>query len=78
MKKIILILFCIISSQLFAQELAKFTVQIDDERIDAPVSVSLDGINYNTDKGDLVLYEITKGSEKVIPSQLEPGYSARL
>ena len=78
MKKIVLILFCIVTSQLFAQELAKFNIQIEDERIDAPVSVSLDGINYNTDKGNLVLYEITASGEKAIPSQIEAGHSARL
>jgi hypothetical protein len=38
----------------------------------------LDGINYNTDKGNLALYEITSTGEKAIPSQIEPGYSARL
>ena len=62
----------------FAQELAKFNVQIEEERIDAPVSVSLDGINYNTDKGNLTLYEITPTGEKTIPCQIEPGHSARL
>ncbi|MBK6283453.1 MAG: PmoA family protein [Draconibacterium sp.] len=46
--------------------------------MDTPVSVSLDELNYNTDKGNLVLYEITATGEKVIPSQLETGYSARL
>jgi hypothetical protein len=38
----------------------------------------LDRINYNTDKGNLVLYEITPSGNKEIPSQLETGYSARL
>jgi hypothetical protein len=38
----------------------------------------LDGVNYNTDKGNLALYEITSTGEKAIPSQIEPGYSARL
>jgi len=66
------------ASPLFGQQLVKFKVQIGDERIDAPVSVSLDGINYNTDKGNLVLYEITPAGEKAIPSQIETGYSARL
>ncbi|NCB09068.1 MAG: hypothetical protein EOM73_13000 [Bacteroidia bacterium] len=73
-----LLVFLFLSSQLFAQDLVKFNVNISDERIDAPVSVSLDGINYNTDKGNLALYEITPSGEKPVPSQVEPGHSARL
>jgi hypothetical protein len=63
---------------LLAQDLAKMTVHIGEEQIDAPVSVSLDGLNYNTDNGSLVLYEITAIGEKFVPSQLEPGHSARI
>lgn len=72
------LLFLFLSSHLFAQELAKFSVKTTDERIDAPVSVSLDGINYNLDKGNLALYEITSAGEKPIASQIEPGHTARL
>lgn len=78
MKNIVLIVLLIAAFQSFAQELAKFTVKTSDARIDDPVSVSLDGMNYNTDKGNLVLYEITNAGEKEIPSQLEAGHSARL
>jgi len=78
MKLILTLLTIIFAQQLFAQELAKFFVQIEEERIDAPVSVPLDGINYNTDKGNLVLYEITKTGETIIPSQIETGHSAQL
>jgi hypothetical protein len=46
--------------------------------MNAPVSVSLDKINYNTDKGNLVLYEIKNGREVEIPCQVETGHSARL
>lgn len=73
-----LLFLLVVTSSTYAQQLAKFKVQFDDERIDSPVSVALDGINYNTDKGNLVLYEITSTGEKMIPSQLETGYSARL
>jgi hypothetical protein len=73
---LIALVFC--SSILSAQELAKFNVKTLEERIDAPVSVSLDGINYNTDKGTLSLYEITPNGEKQITSQIEPGYTAKL
>ena len=73
-----ILLFFSFATTLFAQELAKFTVKVEDERIDAPVSVTLDGINYNSDKGNLMLYEITPNGEKAIPSQLEADHSARL
>ena len=73
-----LLVLLLFASSLNAQELAKFSVKTTDERIDAPVSVSLDGINYNTDKGTLALYEITSAGEKPIASQVENGYSARL
>lgn len=78
MKNILFILFSLISPVVFAQELTKFSVQIEEERIDAPVSVALDGLNYNTDKGSLSLYEITAGGEKPVACQLEPGHSAKL
>lgn len=74
----ILVVVLLFTQQLTAQQLAKFKIQITEDRINAPVSLSLDELNYNTDKGNLVLYEITSNGEKMIPSQLESGYSARL
>ncbi len=76
--KYLLLILTFSTHILFAQELAKFNIQIEEDRIDAPVSISLDGINYNTDKGSLVLYEITKTGETIIPSQIETGHSAQL
>ncbi len=78
MKSILIILLLIINTCLYAQELTRFTLLINEERIDAPVSVALDGINYNTDQGNLVLYEISGKNETMVPSQIEPGHSARL
>ena len=78
MKTMFLLLSVFVTPQLIAQELAKFNIKIDEEELDAPVCVSLDGINYNTDKGNLVLYEVTSTGEKAVPSQLEQGYTAHL
>ncbi|NQU54117.1 MAG: PmoA family protein [Bacteroidetes bacterium] len=75
--KIFLIVF-LFAQQIVAQDLAKFSVQLESDRIDAPVSISLDGINYNTDKGSLVLYEISGSKETVVSNQIETGHSARL
>lgn len=63
---------------LVGQELVQFSIKHELETINAPVSIQLDGVNYNTDKGSLVLYEITPQGEKVIPCQLETGHGARL
>ncbi|VAW17239.1 hypothetical protein MNBD_BACTEROID01-2481 [hydrothermal vent metagenome] len=75
----LILIFLLFTQQIFAGELAKFIVNTGNiERINAPVSISLDRLGYNTDKGELALYEITKGGEKFIPSQIETGHSARL
>jgi len=48
------------------------------DRFNTPVSLPLDGLNYNQDKGNLKLYEISKGERTAVSCQLEPGRSARL
>ncbi|WP_346856487.1 PmoA family protein [uncultured Draconibacterium sp.] len=78
MKLKLLLLAMVVAHTVLAQPLAKFKVKIENDRIDAPVSLSLDGINYNTDKGSLVLYEITKDGENAINCQIETGHSATL
>ncbi len=78
MKHLLFVIILLNTVSVIGQELAKFTLKIDNQLTDAPVSVSLDGINYNTDKGNLVLYEVFDSGEKAIPSQIEAGYSAQL
>ncbi len=78
MKYSTVILFLFFSLTLLSQEPVKFTVQFNEDRIDAVISVCLDGVNYNTDKENLVLYEITPNGEQFIPSQIESGNSAVL
>jgi hypothetical protein len=78
MKKLPLALMIFSSIQVPAQDLARFSLTTEEDRIDAPVSLSLDGINYNTDKGNLVLFEIAPEGEKIVPAQIESGHSARL
>jgi hypothetical protein len=79
--KIFFVLIGLFSSWqvLCAQEIGRFSINTGNtDRIDAPVCVPLDGINYNTDNGLISLFELTKNGEKEIPCQLEPGYSAKL
>lgn len=78
MKKIFISIIFFTTTCLNAQELVRFTVHFDVKCIDAPVSVPLDGLNYNTDNGSLVLYEVSDNDEKQVPVQLEPGHTARL
>ena len=79
MRYLLFLIAILFSIQLSAQELSRFKVTCNEKRINAPVSISLNGINYNTDKGSLVLYEVL-GKEKraIVPCQLETGHSARL
>jgi len=78
MRQIIGILIIFLSTQLVAQELATFSVRIDESYIDMPVSFPLDPIDYNTDSLQLALYEMTGSEPRFIPSQLETGHNASL
>jgi hypothetical protein len=77
-KRFIQLILFICANVLFGQQVVKFSLQNDRETWDAPVSISLDGFNYNTDNSNLALYEILPQGEKLISSQLEAGHSARL
>ena len=48
------------------------------KRNGTPVSVSLDGIDFNTDKGALRLFEIKGKTRSEVSCQLEAGNSPRL
>lgn len=78
MKRSLFIAFLFLAQFAIAQELAKFKLTVQETMTDAPVSVSLDGIDYNTDKGSLVLYEVIDGKQQEMASQLETGHSAQL
>ena len=79
MKQLIIFIFILIYAGANSQEILKFKVESGNfDRIDCPVSFSLDQLNYNTDEGSLVLYELVKGQEISTPCQLETGHSAIL
>lgn len=78
MKIKLLLVFIVFAQAISAQEIVRFSVQPEAARIDAPVSIALNQFNYNVDDGDLVLYELTEDGEKMVPSQLETGHTARL
>ena len=79
--KLVVIVLILVFSRAMGQELvvAKFSVGAGSiKQSGTPVSVSLEGLDYNTDKGALHLFEI-KGKARVeVPCQLEPGNSPRL
>jgi len=78
MKYKILVLVLLISTSLIAQDLARFSIHYEQELINPSVSIKLDALDYNTDKGRLALYELTDDGELFVPSQIEPGHTARL
>jgi len=68
----------ILSANAQSRTLAKIEVKHDaEEKTEAPISIPLDGINYNQDEGQLCIFEIVDGEKVGIPCQLET-QSARL
>lgn len=60
-------------------EVARFAVEAAKVgRNNVPVSVSLEGIDYNTDKGALRLFELKGKTPTEVACQLEPGNAPRL
>lgn len=74
------IFFILISLESLPQILvATFEVQSGSHnRINSPVSISLEGILFMHDSLDLILVETTGSARNPIPCQLESGYSPRL
>lgn len=78
MKKFMLIVLVMICQATFAQEVLKFQIRAIKGNTKMPISVSLDGINYNSDKLFPALYEISGSRENRITCQIETGYTAKL
>jgi hypothetical protein len=78
MQRLIFVLMLFFVVPLSGKEILRFSCVGDANSIDTPVSVNLDGFNYNADEGALVLFEVTGSGEVPIPSQLETGHSAKL
>ncbi len=55
-----------------AQPVASFTVEAGSyERTDTPIAFPIDGLNYNPDRGALVLYETTGGVRARVAAQVD-------
>ncbi len=79
MKTTFSICLCFIALTGFAQEDIRFYVHAgESDLLDCPVSLNLDQINYNEDRGSIQLAELVAGGEVEVPCQLEPGHSAKL
>ncbi len=78
LKYLIMFLVVIVSFSGYSQEPGKFSLEISDCKTGSPVCISIDWINYNSDKGEITLFEITPEGEKFTPSQLEPDITGRL
>ena len=66
------------TTSLYSQQIARFEISVPDNRVDAPVAISLDAIAYNIGDGNFALYETKNGKEVKIPSQLETGINTQL
>jgi len=76
MKPFVLLFFILIFTGTSAREILRFKVSAgSSDRQDCPVSLSLEQLNYNTDEGNLVLYELVKGKEINVPCQLGNGHT---
>ncbi len=79
--KIMLCTFLLLSVRVSAQEIVVAKFAMDGSRLNqgqTPVSVSLDGINYNTDRGKLRLFEINGKIRTEVSCQLEAGNAPKL
>ncbi len=78
MKHYLVVLLWLFAGGLYSRDLARFSViPVRDAGI-SQVSVSLEGINYNTDDFPVALYKITSGGLKEVDSQIETGVSAKI
>jgi hypothetical protein len=78
MKIILVFLLSMLPCGLLAGDLARFLVKPVRGAGISQVSISLDGLNYNTDSFRIALYESGPGGMTEIESQLESGVSAKL
>jgi hypothetical protein len=79
MKPIVCFIILLFALQVYGQEIARITVFAGNEdRVDCPVGIHLDQIDYNQDQGELFLLEVSDKAENRIHCQLDPGFSAKL
>ena len=79
MKVLLFIAMIFFSMPGFNQEIARFTVFAGDaDRLNCPVGIPVEQINYNRDGGTLSVVEVVGEAEIEIPCQLETGHSAKL
>ena len=74
MRTLYLLLILFLFQPIFSQEIAHFTLYLDESYLNTPVSVTLDNTNkYNFTDKKIVLYEISNNKEVYVPSQVESG-----
>lgn len=78
MKYLTLLITLLFALSVFAKEETKFSVKVQEECIDAPVSISLSHLNLQLDSDSILLYELTNGKEREIAFQLVPSSSPEL
>lgn len=75
----LLMVFCAVPLKAQSNKVAEFSVRSGTfERVNTPVTASLEGVPLRLASGSLQLYEITDGEEVPVSSQLEAGDPKRL
>lgn len=77
MKNLILLILLLFVSSVHAGDI-NFSIKVQAECIDAPISISLIDLNLPLDPDSIVLYEVTNGEESEVKFQVEAGASPRL
>ena len=77
-QKIIFLTLIVISGIAHSQEIGRFSMSSAECMDGSPVYVDLGRFNYNSDRGDITLFEYTPEGEFNVPCQPEYGISARL
>ena len=78
MRKISILILSLFALSVYASETNNFTIEVQEECIDAPVSVSLSKFNFQIDPDSIILYELTNGNEREVAFQLDGSSSPKL
>ena len=74
MRTLYLLIILFIFQPIFSQEIAYFTLKLDESYLNTPVSITLDNTDkYSFTDKKIVLYEISNNKEVYVPSQVESG-----
>lgn len=78
MKIIVLFILLLFSISIPAKNSKNFTITVNSDCIDVPVSISLQELGFQVDPDSVVIYELVNNKEKAVPAQVESGYTPKV